>query len=127
MSKPFDNNLTNVHSIAGGAFKIQMLKSISPLINTSFLIQQTSGISLTVHLDSRSKCRDFQQNSTKETILLSLSSKTLRLCIELFSIFTRHQVSSKLSNLFLSTFKEVIFFYSFDNFRFVVSKKHVFK
>lgn len=38
MSEPFDNNLTNVHSIAGGAFKIQMLKSISPLISTSFLL-----------------------------------------------------------------------------------------
>lgn len=44
MSKPFDNNLTNVHSIAGGAFKIQMLKSINPLISTSFLLQQSSDI-----------------------------------------------------------------------------------
>lgn len=44
MSEPFDNNLTNIHSIAGGAFKIQMLKSISPLISTSFLLQQSSDI-----------------------------------------------------------------------------------
>lgn len=50
ISKPFDNDLTNVHSIAGGAFKIQTLKSIRPLIRTSFLLQQSSDIKVVLFI-----------------------------------------------------------------------------